>query len=67
MEEAFAQMDELVGLFLTGLTGFAAQFAGRDLAMRRVVDKAVYDLRLRISEACTKLADQCGEPALDDA
>lgn len=40
---------------------------GRDLAMRRVVDKAVYDLRLRISEACTKLADQRGEPALDDA
>ena len=48
-EEASADMEHLIGLFLTGLSGFAAQFAGRDLAMRRVVDKGVYDLRLRIS------------------
>jgi hypothetical protein len=59
-------MDELVGLFLAGLSGFAAQFASRDLAMRRVVERGGYDLRLRISEACTKLADQRGEPALED-
>jgi hypothetical protein len=31
-----------------------------------VIDQAVYDLRLEISEATTKLADQRGEPPLDD-
>ena len=33
---------------------------------RRVIDQAVYDLRLEISEAETKLADERGEPPLDD-
>ena len=31
--------------------------------MRRAINQAVYDLRLEISEACSKLADQRGEPA----
>jgi hypothetical protein len=33
---------------------------------RRVMDQAVYDLRLEITEAATKLADQRGEPPLDE-
>ena len=53
-------------LFISRLSGFAARCGGRDLAARRVIDQAVYDLRLEISEAATKLADQRGEPALDD-
>jgi hypothetical protein len=60
-------MEQLVGLFLSGLSGFGARIGGRDLAVRRAVDKAVYDLRLEISEACTKQADQRGEPLDDDA
>ena len=59
-------MEDLVGLFLTGLSGLSAQCGGRDLAARRAIDKAVYDLRVEIAEACTKLADQRGEPPLDD-
>jgi hypothetical protein len=65
-EEAYATIDEMVGLFLTGLSGFAARCGGRDLATRRAIDQAVYDLRLEISQAATKLADQRGEPALDE-
>jgi hypothetical protein len=58
-DEAIAHMEELVGLFLSRLSGFAARCGGRDLAARRVIDQAVYDLRLEISEAATKLAEQC--------
>jgi hypothetical protein len=66
LEEAVGHMDEVVGLFISRLSGFAARCGGRDLAARRVIDQAVYDLRLEISEAATKLADQRGEPPLDD-
>jgi len=58
-------MEQLVGLFLTGLSGLSARWSGR-LAARCVIDQAVYDLRLEISEAATKLADQRDEPPLDD-
>ena len=59
-------MDEVVGLFVSRLSGFAARCGRRDLAARRAIDQAVNDLRLEISEAATKLADQRGEPPLDD-
>ena len=65
LEEAVGHMDEVVGLFISRLSGFAARCGGRDLAARRAIDQAVYDLRLEISEAATKLADQRGEPPLD--
>ena len=57
-------MERLIGLFLTGLSGFAARCGGRDLVVRRTIDKAVFDLRL--SEACSKIADERGDPPLDD-
>src|SRR5258707_9576012 len=66
LEEAVGHMDEVVGLFLSRLSGFASRCGGRDLTVRRAIDQAVYDLRLEISEAATKLADQRGEPPLDD-
>jgi hypothetical protein len=65
-KEAAGDMEELVGLFLTGLSGLSARCGGRDLAARRAIDKAMYDLRVEISEACTKLADERGEPPLGD-
>ena len=67
LEEAVGHMDEVVGLLLTGLSGFAARCGGRDLAARRVIDQAVYHLRLEISEAATKVADQRGDLLDDDA
>ena len=59
-------IDEMAGLFLTGLSGFAARCGGRDLATRRAIDQAVFDLRRDISAAATKLADQHGKPVLDE-
>ncbi len=61
--EKFVEM--LIGIFLTGLSGFAARIGGRDLAVRREIDRAVFDLRVQISEAASRMADQCGEPPLD--
>ena len=56
----------MVGLFLSHLSGLAARCGSRDLAVRREIDKAVFEMRVKISEAATKLADQRGEPPLDD-
>jgi len=49
-------MDEVVGLFISRLSGFAARCGGRDLAARRAIDQAVYDLRLEICEACWRIS-----------
>jgi hypothetical protein len=62
-----ALVEKMTGLFLTGLSGFAAQIARRDIAKRHVVDRVVYDLRVQIAEAAGKMADEAGEPALEDA
>ena len=59
-------MDQMVGLFLTGLSGFSARCGARDMTTRRMIDEAVFDLRTEISEAATALADKYGEPADDD-
>ena len=67
LDEAVGHMDEVIGLFLSRLSAFAARCGGRDLVLRRAVDQAVHELRLELSAACTKLADERGEPPLDDA
>jgi hypothetical protein len=64
-DEAIGQMEEMVGLFLSRLSGFPARCGGRDLTVRREIDRAVFDLRVEISEAASKLADQRGEPPLE--
>jgi hypothetical protein len=66
LEEASAHMEEMIGLFTSGLAGFAARCGGRDMTVRRAIDKAVYDLRLEIATACARKADEGGEPPLDD-
>jgi hypothetical protein len=67
LEEATADMERLIGMFLTGLSGFAARCGGRDLVARRAIDQAVYDLRRELSEEFNKLADQRGEALEGDA
>jgi hypothetical protein len=56
-EAGTSNLEQLVGLFLTGLSGLSARCGGRDLAVRRAIDKAVYDLRVEIAEAQTDDAD----------
>ena len=67
LEQATADMERLIGMFLTGLSGFAARRGGRDLAARRAIDQAVYDLRRELSEEFNKPADQRGGPLEGDA
>jgi hypothetical protein len=64
-EQAAGDMEEMIGLFLTGLSSMPARCGGRDLVVRRAIDKAVYDLRAELAEACIKLADERGEPPED--
>jgi hypothetical protein len=64
-EEAASDMEELIGLLLTGLSSMPARCGGRDLAVRRSIDKAVYDLRVELAEACSKLANERDEPSLE--
>jgi hypothetical protein len=59
VDEFNEMIDDMVGLFLTGLSGFAARCGGRDLAARREIDRAVRDLRVEISQAASAMA---GEP-----
>jgi phage terminase Nu1 subunit (DNA packaging protein) len=56
-------VDEMCGLVLSRLSGFAARCGGRDLRVRREIDQAVHDLRVEIAQAATTLADLRGEPA----
>jgi hypothetical protein len=66
-DEALAMIDRMCGLFISGLSSFAARIGGRDIATRIAVDRAVRELRLEISNAASEIADQRGEPPLDDA
>jgi hypothetical protein len=61
-DEVNEMIDRMVGLFLTGLSGFATRCGGRDLAVRRAIDQAVYDLRREISQTASRMAAERGEP-----
>jgi hypothetical protein len=56
-DEAYTMIDELAGMFLTALSGLPARIAGRDLAKRREIEKAIFAMRTELSEAATKLAN----------
>jgi hypothetical protein len=64
---AIAVTDQIVGVLLTHLGSMPAIIGGRDLQLRRPVEQCVFDTRVAISEAASKLADQRGEPPEDDA
>ena len=48
-DDAIAVTDELVGLFLTGLSGLPAQ-CSRDMQVRRTIEASVRDMRQRIAD-----------------
>ena len=54
VDEATSNMEQLVGLFLTGLSGLSARCGGRDLAVRRATKLAdqrrvdLFELRRRL-------------------
>ena len=61
-----AQIDQMAGLVLTKLGGWPARIAGQDLGLRRRAEAVLRELRTEIAEAATKLADEQGEPPLDE-
>jgi hypothetical protein len=61
-----ARVERMTGLFMTGLSGLAARIGGRDMAMRRAVDQAVFEMRQEITDAANRLGDEEGEPASGD-
>jgi hypothetical protein len=65
-----ADVDELIdricGTMLTKLGGWPARIAGQDFGLRRKAESVLHQRRVEMSEAATKLADESGEPPLDE-
>jgi hypothetical protein len=62
-DEADALIDAIAGTVLTHLSGMAAR-CSRDMQVRRNIDAVVMQIRREISETCSRMADECGEPPL---
>ena len=56
--------DTMAGVVLTHLSGMAAR-CSRDLTVRREIDRVVYEVRTELAQVCTRMADERGEPPLD--
>ncbi|KRR11538.1 hypothetical protein [Bradyrhizobium valentinum] len=57
-----AALDDVVGIFLTGLSSMPARIGRGDLLLRRRVEKEVYEVRQSVSAACAaKLAAKQAE------
>ena len=54
-EESLTIVDEIAGLFLTGLSGMAAR-CSRDVAIRRVIEDEIFKLRQSISDTAERKA-----------
>jgi hypothetical protein len=63
-EDANALIDEICGVVLTHVSGMAAR-CSRDMAVRRAIDRVVYEVRTELAQVCTRMADERGEPPLD--
>ena len=59
-----ALINQIAGTVLTHLSGMSAR-CSRDMTVRRNIDAVVMQIRREISEACSKAADEVGEPPLD--
>ena len=64
-DEADALIDQIAGTVLTHLSGMPAR-CSRDIQVRRNIDAVVMQIRREIGEACSKAADDSGEPPLND-
>jgi hypothetical protein len=62
-----ALIDGIVGVTLTHLSSLPARCAPRgDLAIRRSIERVVFEVRTEIANVCQQMAKKCGEPPLDD-
>jgi len=62
-----ALIDDIAGVTLTALSSLPARSAPRgDLAIRRNIERVVFEVRTEIANVCLQMTDKCGEPPLDD-
>jgi hypothetical protein len=66
-----ADVDELIdgiaGVTLTALSSLPARCAPHgDLAIRRSIERVVFEVRTEIANVCQQMANKNGEPQLDD-
>jgi hypothetical protein len=60
-------IDGIAGVTLTALSSLPARCAPRgDLAIRRSIERVVFEVRTEIANVCQQMADKCGEPPLDE-
>ena len=66
-EDVDALIDEMAGVVLTHLSSMPARCAPRgDLAIRRNIERVVYEVRTELASIASKMADEHGEPPLDE-
>ncbi|PSO17522.1 hypothetical protein [Bradyrhizobium sp. MOS002] len=66
-EDVDALIDGIAGVTLTALSSLPARCAPRgDLAIRRSIERVVFEVRTEIANVCQQMADKCGEPPLDE-
>ena len=59
-------IDGICGIVLTHLSSLPARCAPRgDLAIRRNIERVVFEVRTEIANVCQQMADKHGEPPLD--
>jgi hypothetical protein len=60
-------IDGIAGVTLTALSSLPARCAPRgDLAVRRSIERVVFEMRAEIANVCQAVADECGEPPLNE-
>ena len=62
-EEAIADMERLIGIVLTEMSSMPALIGGSDLQLRRKVEKAVFDTRVKLANIFNKIADETKAPS----
>jgi hypothetical protein len=61
-----ALIDGICGVVLTHLSSLPARCAPRgDLAIRRSIERVVFEVRAEIANVCQEMANKHGEPPLD--
>ena len=63
-EDVNELLDTICGVVLTRLSGLPAR-CSRDMAVRREVERMVFEVRTEMAQACERMGDARGEPPLD--
>jgi hypothetical protein len=63
-DDVDALIDGICGVVLTAMSGMAAR-CSRDMVVRRNIDAVVFQVRTELAQVCTGMADERGEPPLD--